>query len=128
MFIKKNVDIVQEVTPFGNQFLVQLDPTLNEDGTYTVYETIVNEIPDIKSLLIDLEDWKDLLSNRMQIISNKQRMDEIVQELKDTDHFALQAFEGEDMSNHSDWKEKRANLRKEYKLLKSEIDSLQKGK
>lgn len=46
-----------------------------------------------------------------------QRMDEIQQELAATDYLALKAFEGEDMSEHEGWKERRAALRKEYREL-----------
>lgn len=54
----------------------------------------------------------------------KQRMDEILAELAETDYLALKAFEGEDMSEHPGWKEKRAALRAEYRQLESEVQNV----
>ena len=47
----------------------------------------------------------------------QQRMAEIQAELAATDYIALKAFEGEDMSEHEGWKEKRKALREEYRRL-----------
>lgn len=47
----------------------------------------------------------------------RQRMAEIQMELAQTDYLALKAFEGEDMSEHEGWKERRAALRAEYREL-----------
>ena len=52
----------------------------------------------------------------------RQRMDEILAELQATDYLALKAFEGEDMSEHPNWKEDRAALRIEYRALESELN------
>lgn len=49
----------------------------------------------------------------------RQRMAEIQAELASTDYLALKAYEGEDMSEYPDWKEKRAALREEYRELES---------
>ena len=49
------------------------------------------------------------------------RMSEILTELAQTDYLALKAFEGEDMTEHPGWKEKRAALRAEYRQLESEV-------
>lgn len=49
------------------------------------------------------------------------RMSEILMELANTDYLALKAFEGEDMTEHPGWKEKRAALRAEYRQLESEV-------
>ena len=49
------------------------------------------------------------------------RMSEILMELANTDYLALKAFEGEDMSEHPGWKDKRAALRAEYRQLESEV-------
>lgn len=53
----------------------------------------------------------------------RQRMEEIVSELQLTDYLALKAFEGEDMSEHLGWKEKRAALREEYRKLENELNN-----
>lgn len=47
----------------------------------------------------------------------QQRMAEIQAELAATDYLTLKAFEGEDMSEHEGWKEKRKALREEYRRL-----------
>lgn len=47
----------------------------------------------------------------------QQRMAEIQAELAATDYLALKAFEGEDMTGHEGWKEKRKALREEYRRL-----------
>ena len=47
----------------------------------------------------------------------QQRMTEIQAELAATDYLTLKAFEGEDMSEHEGWKEKRKALREEYRRL-----------
>ena len=52
------------------------------------------------------------------------RMSEILMELANTDYLALKAFEGEDMSEHPGWKEKRAALRAEYRQLESEVQNV----
>ena len=49
------------------------------------------------------------------------RMSEILTELAQTDYLALKAFEGEDMTEHPEWKEHRAALRAEYRQLESEV-------
>lgn len=49
-----------------------------------------------------------------------QRMEEILQQLKDTDYLSLKAFEGEDMSEHPTWKEDRKALREEYRKLENQ--------
>lgn len=49
------------------------------------------------------------------------RMSEILTELAQTDYLALKAFEGEDMTEYSGWKEHRAALRAEYRQLESEV-------
>ena len=54
----------------------------------------------------------------------EQRMQEILNELAETDYLALKAFEGEDMSEHPGWKEKRAALRAEYRQLESEVEDV----
>lgn len=54
----------------------------------------------------------------------EQRMQEILAELAETDYLALKAFEGEDMSEHPDWKEQRAALRAEYRQLESEVEDV----
>lgn len=56
----------------------------------------------------------------------EQRMQEILNELAETDYLALKAFEGEDMSEHPGWKEKRAALRAEYRELKAQQDIINK--
>lgn len=48
------------------------------------------------------------------------RMSEILTELANTDYLALKAFEGEDMTEHPEWKERRAALRAEYRQLESQ--------
>ena len=50
------------------------------------------------------------------------RMDAILSELQATDYLALKAFEGEDMSEHPNWREDRAALRREYRALESELN------
>lgn len=52
------------------------------------------------------------------------RMSEILMELANTDYLALKAFEGEDMTEHPGWKEKRAALRAEYRQLESEVQNV----
>jgi hypothetical protein len=59
-----------------------------------------------------------------EIELKKQRMDEILDELKATDYLALKAFEGEDMSEHPGWKEYRAALRVEYRELEEEVKEM----
>lgn len=54
----------------------------------------------------------------------EQRMQEILAELAETDYLALKAFEGEDMTEHPGWKEKRAALRAEYRQLESEVENV----
>lgn len=54
----------------------------------------------------------------------EQRMQEILAELATTDYLALKAFEGEDMTEHPGWKEKRAALRAEYRQLESEVEDV----
>ena len=54
----------------------------------------------------------------------EQRMQEILNELTTTDYLALKAFEGEDMTEHPGWKEKRAALRAEYRQLESEVEDV----
>ena len=49
----------------------------------------------------------------------QQRMAEIQAELAATDYIALKAFEGEDMTEHEGWKEKRKALREEYRRLEA---------
>lgn len=56
-----------------------------------------------------------------QVNTIEQRMDEILTELAQTDYLALKAFEGEDMTEHPEWKEHRAALRAEYRQLESEM-------
>lgn len=58
-----------------------------------------------------------------QVDVRKQRMDEILAELAETDYLALKAFEGEDMSEHPGWKEHRAALREEYRQLESNLNN-----
>lgn len=53
----------------------------------------------------------------------RNRMNEILNELQSTDYLALKAFEGEDMSEHVGWKERRAALRVEYRQLESELQN-----
>ena len=53
----------------------------------------------------------------------RQRMAEIQDELAATDYLALKDFEGEDMSDHVGWKETRAALRAEYRLLEAEVNN-----
>ncbi len=53
----------------------------------------------------------------------QQRMAEIQAELAATDYLALKAFEGEDMSEHEGWKEKRKALREEYRRLEEKLNS-----
>lgn len=53
----------------------------------------------------------------------QQRMAEIQAELAATDYLALKAFEGEDMSEHEGWKEKRKELREEYRRLEEKLNS-----
>ena len=55
----------------------------------------------------------------------RQRMQEILDELRNTDYLALKAFEGEDMSDHIGWKEQRAALREEYRRLEEQLNNLQ---
>ena len=52
-------------------------------------------------------------------------MQEILDELRNTDYLALKAFEGEDMSDHLGWKEQRAALREEYRRLEEQLNNLQ---
>lgn len=59
-----------------------------------------------------------------QVDVREQRMDEILAELAETDYLALKAFEGEDMTEHPGWKEKRAALRAEYRQLESEVEDV----
>ena len=61
---------------------------------------------------------------QQQVDVRKQRMDEILAELAETDYLALKAFEGEDMSEHPGWKEHRAALRAEYRQLESEVEDV----
>ncbi len=51
----------------------------------------------------------------------RERMQEIRQELADTDYLAIKAFEGEDMSEHEGWKEKRKALREEFRWLEKKL-------
>ena len=53
----------------------------------------------------------------------EQRMQEILNELAETDYLALKAFEGEDMSEHPGWKEHRAELRAEYRELEAQLEA-----
>lgn len=53
-----------------------------------------------------------------------QRMQEILQELAATDYLSLKAFEGEDMSEHEGWKERRAALRQEYRELEADTATM----
>ena len=50
-------------------------------------------------------------------------MSEILTELAQTDYLALKAFEGEDMTEHPEWKEHRAALREEYRQLESNLNN-----
>lgn len=50
-----------------------------------------------------------------KVDTREQRMQEILAELAETDYLALKAFEGEDMTEHPEWKEHRAALRAEYR-------------
>ena len=59
-----------------------------------------------------------------QVDAREQRMEEILAELAETDYLALKAFEGEDMTEHPMWKEKRAALRTEYRQLESEVEDV----
>ena len=59
-----------------------------------------------------------------QVDVRGQRMQEILAELAETDYLALKAFEGEDMTEHPGWKEKRAALRAEYRQLESEVQNV----
>lgn len=54
----------------------------------------------------------------------RQRMNDILAELRDTDYLALKAFEGENMSEHEGWKEHRAALRVEYRQLEEDLQEL----
>lgn len=56
-------------------------------------------------------------------MERQRRMSEIQRELKATDYIAIKAFEGEDVSEYGDWKEKRKALRVEY----NELEALQKA-
>ena len=76
-----------------------------------------------------LEDWGYLeystpiyIPTEQDVI--QQRMNDILEELKATDYLALKAFEGEDMSEHPNWKEYRANLRIEYRQLEEDLQEL----
>ena len=50
----------------------------------------------------------------------QQRMNEILQELKNMDYLTSKYVDGEDMSKYGDWQEKRKYLRAEYNRLEQE--------
>ena len=54
----------------------------------------------------------------------RDRMAAIQSELQATDYLALKAYEGEDMSDHPGWKERRAALRVEYRELEEELNNV----
>lgn len=60
-----------------------------------------------------------------EIELKQKRMDDIRDELKETDYLAIKAYEGEDMSDHPGWKEHRAALRIEYRELEEEVNEME---
>lgn len=98
-----------------NKFVVHLSP--KEEGYLTTCYECVADTDDIDELTADLEAWKARRESLTSYRSNQERMKAIQAELAATDYLALKAFEGEDMSEHEGWKERRAALREEYRQL-----------
>ena len=111
-WIKTNGE--EGVTQLGDRYLVHI--ASDEDGV--MYECVANT-NDLTVLAADLESWKTSKALRLASLNRKQRMKEILAELQATDYLALKAYEGEDMSEHPDWKENRASLRAEYRQLEA---------
>ncbi len=112
-------DTYHETESLGDgRYLVHLEPVEVLEGTTTCYEctTTTN---DIEQLTADLQAWKAKRQTRLTMRNNSDRMAEIQAELAATDYLALKAFEGEDMSEHEGWKERRAALRAEYRQLEA---------
>lgn len=107
----------QEIQELGNgRYVAHLEPVEGEDGMTTCYEC-TTDTDDIEQLTADLQAWKAKRQMRLTMRTNSDRMAEIQAELAATDYLALKAFEGEDMSEHEGWKERRAALREEYRQL-----------
>lgn len=109
----------QQVTTFGGKYIVHIGANDLGDGTTECYQCMVDEEPDIDSIEAELTQWLSHRLLRNATISRQARMKEILAELEATDYLALKAFEGEDMSEHDGWRERRAALRAEYRQLET---------
>lgn len=105
--------------------------------TMKIYKKKNGEIYNGKSIVVDdrriinptekmlleagYEPYEEQVTNYESTEEDKrqQRMAEIQAELAETDYLALKAFEGEDMTEHEGWKEKRKALREEYRRLEA---------
>lgn len=107
----------QEIQNLGDgRYVAHLEPVEGEDGMTTCYECTTGT-DNIEQLTSDLQAWKAKRQTRLTMRNNSDRMAEIQAELAATDYLALKAFEGEDMSEHEGWRERRAALREEYRQL-----------
>lgn len=104
----------------GSRYIVHLQPQKREDGLTECYECMTDSTPDIEGLAAELEVWKAERTAVRASRDRKARMKEIQAELASTDYLALKDYEGEDMSDHPQWKEHRAALRAEYRQLEAQ--------
>ncbi len=117
VIVTVSTDTYHEIEALGDgRYLVRLEPVEVLEGTTTCYEC-TTDTDDIEQLTADLQAWKAKRQMRLTMRTNSDRMAEIQAELAATDYLALKAFEGEDMSEHEGWKERRAALREEYRQL-----------
>lgn len=62
-----------------------------------------------------------LTEEESAVAERRQRMNEIVSELKAMDYLTSKFIDGEDMSAYGDWREKRRLLRAEYRELRENV-------
>ena len=54
--------------------------------------------------------------------SREQRIQQLKEELQETDYIALKAYEGQDCSQYGDWKVKRQEIRDEINRIDSMLE------
>jgi len=107
---------------WGDKYIVHLDPQEQEDGMTSCYETLTDTNPNIKMLEEELLEYKAWLNNRTEIRLKKQRMRDILEELKATDYLTSKYIDGEDMTQYGDWQAHRKALRAEYNEIQESIE------
>lgn len=53
-----------EVEQMGGKYIVRLEPVVNDNGTTSCYETMVDSEPDMSEIRADLEIWKTYRASR----------------------------------------------------------------